>query len=101
MLHNLGFVHEQTRPDRDDHVLVVWANIQHNRADQYFKNEWATTPVANYLPACPSSATIDAAGTGPSPGTYSACSNHYSAVTSCGKAYDYQSIMHYGSLNSG
>ena len=28
LLHALGFYHEHTRPDRDDHVEVQWQNIK-------------------------------------------------------------------------
>jgi hypothetical protein len=35
ILHALGFVHEQSRPDRDQHVEVVWDHIQEKYRDQF------------------------------------------------------------------
>lgn len=35
LMHVLGFVHEQSRPDRDQFVRVVWDKIQPNKQSQY------------------------------------------------------------------
>ncbi len=35
MLHAAGFWHEQSRPDRDDHVEVRWQNIRNGMEDNF------------------------------------------------------------------
>jgi len=35
MMHAAGFWHEQSRPDRDQHVQIVWSNIMTGREDNF------------------------------------------------------------------
>ncbi|XP_065058172.1 zinc metalloproteinase nas-4-like [Rhopilema esculentum] len=37
LLHALGVIHEQSRPDRDEHVNVVWSNINENEKNNFRK----------------------------------------------------------------
>ncbi len=37
LLHAAGFWHEQSRPDRDDHVYIQWSNIERGREDNFAK----------------------------------------------------------------
>ena len=49
MLHAAGFWHEQSRPDRDDHVRIQWANIKAGKEDnfaRYDRGEVSTLELA-------------------------------------------------------
>ncbi|XP_031415264.2 meprin A subunit beta-like [Clupea harengus] len=37
LLHALGFFHEQSRYDRDDHVTIIWENIQEGKEYEFNK----------------------------------------------------------------
>ncbi len=37
IMHSLGFVHEQSRPDRDDYLDILWSNIDPLRKNQFKK----------------------------------------------------------------
>lgn len=37
LMHSLGFLHEQTRHDRDDFIAVIWANIAPDHQDNFHK----------------------------------------------------------------
>ncbi|XP_035230201.1 zinc metalloproteinase nas-13-like [Stegodyphus dumicola] len=46
LMHTLGFVHEQSRPDRDDFVTVHWENVKEGREGNFKKYDW---PVIHLL----------------------------------------------------
>ena len=39
ILHAAGFWHEQSRMDRDQHVKILWHNIQMGKGDQFGRLE--------------------------------------------------------------
>jgi len=41
--HTLGMAHEQTRPDRDNNLKIIWDNIQGGAKSQYQTNQQAYT----------------------------------------------------------
>ena len=89
LLHSLGFAHEHKRPDRDDHVTIVWDNIDANGGRQYFRDEWAKD--GNTHPIC--------IPNGINGTDYSGCVSG-SLVTAFGFPYDPISIMHYPAIST-
>ncbi|XP_063054403.1 meprin A subunit beta-like [Engraulis encrasicolus] len=49
LLHALGFYHEQSRYDRDDHVTIVWENIQTGRENNFLKKSQSTISLLDTL----------------------------------------------------
>ena len=37
LMHALGTIHEQSRPDRDAHVKIIWSNIREGKKNNVFK----------------------------------------------------------------
>ncbi|WP_106791339.1 M12 family metallopeptidase [Aquimarina sp. Aq78] len=40
--HTLGYIHEQNRSDRDNHIIINFDNIQNGAASQFYKSNSAT-----------------------------------------------------------
>ena len=45
--HTLGLYHEQNRPDRDQHVSIMWNNIQPSNYLQFEENTWTEASIYN------------------------------------------------------
>jgi len=91
LLHALGIKHEQSRPDRDDHITMVWSNIVASGGGQFFKDVWEGTDPSTLPAECDDTDAADGKD-------YSNCVSGWE-VDACGFGYDYTSVMHYR-LNS-
>ncbi|CAG2183147.1 unnamed protein product, partial [Oppiella nova] len=38
LMHSVGFIHEQSRPDRDAHVQIMWDNIKEGAKRNFRKH---------------------------------------------------------------
>lgn len=91
--HVIGFWHEHTRPDRDDHVSIVRENIQPGREQPSSSSSSSFSSPGGHT---------DEAG-GPSPSRlpppagqeYNFLKMEPEEVESLGETYDFDSIMHY------
>eukprot|EP00096_Caligus_rogercresseyi_P012112 TRINITY_DN4988_c0_g2_i1.p1 TRINITY_DN4988_c0_g2~~TRINITY_DN4988_c0_g2_i1.p1 ORF type:complete len:245 (+),score=59.00 TRINITY_DN4988_c0_g2_i1:729-1463(+) len=85
MLHVLGFIHEHTRPDRDDFIDVHWENINPANAPEFFRA--LTANVTEESSICDGTEEKEA---------FKKCFLGYLAPPTLGIPYDYDSVMHYG-----
>lgn len=83
MMHTIGFFHEQSRTDRDKYVTINWGNIEPGGANRYIFN---LRPITNF--------NFRPTYLGRE-GAFRSYDTSY--ISPFGVAYDYSSIMHYGS----
>jgi len=48
--HSVGFWHEQSRPDRDSYISVIWENVLDGLEDAFAKRKWGTEVVDYGVP---------------------------------------------------
>jgi hypothetical protein len=82
MMHNLGFLHEHNRIDRNQYVTVNFTNILPEARNNYIQNE----DPADDWPNCDTTVVT-------AQSIYDDCDNGITGET-YGLPYDYESIMH-------
>ena len=106
-MHSLGFHHEQTRPDRDDHLTVDWVHtrvyfnskvyiyygspnfcIKLNVTPQHWKTSWTLEDLS-----AATFCTLE--GVTQTTVNFDNCVRHDAIVKDYGVEYDFNSIMHY------
>lgn len=94
--HVIGFWHEHTRPDRDDHVSIIRENIQPGRdqpSSSFSSSSSSTLPWgAAEAGVPPDGIPVPPASAGQE---YNFLKMEPEEVESLGETYDFDSIMHY------
>ena len=47
-MHAVGFWHEQSRPDRDDHVIINWNNIENGKRNINYMKQNESSMIGEY-----------------------------------------------------
>ena len=84
-MHAIGAIHEQARPDRNDHVVIEWDNIRSNQRHNFRCLKWDTDN---------ENSTDERRNTPPNyDNNYDQCDR--GIVKQQNLPYDYNSVMHY------
>lgn len=92
-MHVLGFIHEHSRPDRDEHIDVKWDRLWRTNIDNFFKSRELRAGGQEPLPEERYCRNVSTAAI-EDPADFADCYNDYE-VERPYTPYDYYSIMHY------